>query len=74
MIFIQHLMDRICRDGPPFKLSDSPRLSDADTLRTFMREHPETSAGVVVHAGSEVRRLAEKVVALPWAILAGGLS
>jgi predicted AAA+ superfamily ATPase len=57
-----------------FKLSDAPRLGDADTLRTFMREYPETSAGVVVHAGSEVRRLAEKVVALPWAILAGGLS
>jgi len=56
-----------------FKLSDTPRLGDAGVLVTFMREHPETSAGVVVHSGGAIRRLSDKIVAVPWTAIAGTL-
>lgn len=52
------------------KLSEQPRYSDADNLRAFLREYPETQVGVLVYAGSEIRYLDEKIIALPWTYLA----
>jgi uncharacterized protein len=54
-----------------FKLADRVGFGDTGALRVFMSEHPETAAGVVVHSGGEVRRLADGIVAVPWTLLAG---
>jgi len=54
-----------------FKLADRARFGDADALRVFMRDYPETTAGVVVYGGAEIVRLADNIVAIPWTVIAG---
>jgi hypothetical protein len=54
------------------KLTRRPRYGDAEGLRLFLREYPEASCGLLVHAGGEVRRLDERIAAVPWTWLAGG--
>lgn len=54
------------------KLTNSPRFSDTENLRLFLEEYPETSAGILIHTGAEIRRLHEKIIALPWRLLAEG--
>lgn len=54
------------------KLSRAPRYTDGEGLRDFLREYPETVGGLLVHTGSEIRRLDERIVALPWNFLAAG--
>jgi len=51
------------------KLSRSAGYGDTVGLRAFMDEYSECAAGVVVYAGSEVRVLGERIVALPWTML-----
>jgi predicted AAA+ superfamily ATPase len=53
------------------KLAESVRFSDAAHLRTFMAEYPEANVGVVVYAGTQVRYLDERIVAIPWTLLTG---
>lgn len=53
------------------KRSSQPRYSDAESLRLFVREYPHTQCGVLVHTGSQIRRLDEKIIAVPWSWLAG---
>jgi predicted AAA+ superfamily ATPase len=48
------------------KLSSRIDYRDADDLETFLREYPEATAGLVVYSGRAIRRLSEKVVAIPW--------
>lgn len=48
------------------KLTSSPRYADADGLRYFIAEHPETSAGVLVHGGNDFAQLDRNIVAVPW--------
>lgn len=48
------------------KLSARPRYSDIESLKLFLDEYPETSAGVLVHGGGRVQIMHEKIVALPW--------
>jgi hypothetical protein len=52
------------------KLTPSPRFSDADGLRTFLEEHPDAKAGILVHTGPSIRRLDEKITAVPWWLIA----
>jgi len=54
------------------KLSPTPRYTDCEGLRLFLQEYPEASAGLLVHTGREIRRLDEKIVAVPWNFLAAG--
>lgn len=51
------------------KSSPTVRLSDTDSLTLFLKEYPETLGGVLVYSGSEIRRLHEKIVAVPWHLL-----
>ena len=51
------------------KLTTSPRFSDADGLLLFLEEYPETIQGILIHAGSSVKRLHEKILAVPWHVL-----
>ena len=53
------------------KLTAKPAFSDIENLRLFLQEYPETSAGVLVHAGDEVRVMDKKIIAIPWFLLGG---
>ncbi len=48
------------------KLSKNPRYRDTKGLVAFLAEHPNCSAGVLVHCEEEVLRLGERIVAVPW--------
>ncbi len=53
------------------KLADSVGLADTRGLERFMQDHPACKCGVAVYAGSQIKRLSDRVVALPWSVLAG---
>jgi predicted AAA+ superfamily ATPase len=53
------------------KVTDQPGFRHAEGLRKFLAVQPETVGGLLVHCGSEVRRLDEKIIAIPWTLLAG---
>ncbi len=53
------------------KSAKNPGYGDIQGLQTFLQQHPETSAGVLLHSGTSIKRLAEKIVALPWTMLTG---
>ncbi len=53
------------------KLSSTPQYSDCEGLRLFLEEYPETRCAVLVHTGREIRRLGERIIALPWTLLCG---
>jgi hypothetical protein len=44
---------------------------DAVPLRAFLEEYPEASGGLLLYGGRAVRRLGERIVALPWTLVAG---
>ena len=48
------------------KYTSKPKFKDIDNMRLFLDEYPETSAGVLLYTGDEVRQLHEKIIALPW--------
>ncbi len=52
------------------KMTDTIRFADATGLHTFIDLHPETSAGVLLYSGEKIQRISEKVVALPWQMIA----
>jgi len=54
------------------KLTNTPRYGDIETLRLFLNEYPECRAGALVYSGNEIVRLDEKIIAIPWPLLAGG--
>lgn len=51
------------------KKSPDPRYSDTKELQRFLADSPQTVAGILVYDGEEVRRLHEKIVAIPWRLL-----
>jgi predicted AAA+ superfamily ATPase len=53
------------------KLSTSPGYGDTNGLRTFMSQYAECAVGVVIHSGDRIRILGDRIVALPWSVLAG---
>jgi predicted AAA+ superfamily ATPase len=52
------------------KLTTNPRFGDADGLRLFLSEN-KAVGGVLLHDGQEIKRLDERIVALPWTMLTG---
>jgi hypothetical protein len=52
------------------KLSQTARYDDARGLERFLASHPNCRAGVLVYVGTEIVRLGEKIVAVPWTALA----
>lgn len=52
------------------KLSSSPGFKDTEGLRSFIKEYPETNAGILIHTGHKVIYFDEKIIALPWQMLA----
>ena len=53
------------------KLSDNLGYRDSAGLRLFLEKHPRTSAGLLIYGGHEIRRLDEKIVAIPWRLVTG---
>jgi predicted AAA+ superfamily ATPase len=54
------------------KLSSNLHYDDTEGLRLFLEEYPETVTGVLLYAGNTIRYFHEKIVAVPWRLLAGG--
>lgn len=48
------------------KLTKSPTFRDIKNLLIFMREHPHTVRGVLIHNGNSLKWLHSKVLAAPW--------
>ncbi len=53
------------------KMTPRPGFDDAAGLRAFLAAHPQASGGIIAHTGPAVRYLGERIIALPWTILAG---
>jgi len=51
------------------KLTNSPSYGDTRGLRYFIGEYPNTRCGILIHAGGEVKKFGDKIVAVPWSIL-----
>ncbi|MHB1665131.1 MAG: ATP-binding protein [bacterium] len=48
------------------KITKNPLVKDIKNLLIFMDDHPETVIGILLHSGSEIKRLNSKVIAVPW--------
>lgn len=53
------------------KMSEQVGFGDVEPLRVFLAEHPKTAFGVILYRGTELKQLAEKIVALPLAEILG---
>ncbi len=53
------------------KRTTQPGYGDAAGLRAFLADHPNTSGGLLLHSGREIRHLDKNIVALPWTMLTG---
>jgi len=52
------------------KLSRTARYDDVCDLERFLASHSACRAGVLICAGSEIIRLGQKLVAVPWTAIA----
>ena len=57
--------------GIEVKMTDAPGYRHAAGLAKFLSEHPQAVGGVLLHCGQQIRRLDEKIVAVPWSLLTG---
>lgn len=53
------------------KLTDNPGYRHTAGLREFIQLHPQAAGGILLHHGTEIRRLDENIVAVPWTELTG---
>jgi predicted AAA+ superfamily ATPase len=53
------------------KMASTVRYADTSGIAAFLQAYPNASAGVLVYTGEEIRRLGERIVAVPWQVLAG---
>jgi len=53
------------------KSTERPRYDDCHGLSQFLAATPDAVGGVLLHTGSEVRRMGEKIIALPWTAVTG---
>jgi len=57
--------------GIEAKLTDNLGYNDTKGLRMLMEQDKRVILGLVAYTGSEVRRLADRIYALPWTCLTG---
>lgn len=48
------------------KLTKNPTFNDIKNMLAFIEEYPQTIRGILLHAGSSIRWLHSKVLAVPW--------
>ncbi len=53
------------------KLTDNLGYRDTAGLRLFLEKHPKASGGLIVYGGTEVKRMDEKIIAIPWSFVTG---
>ena len=53
------------------KATTNPGYRDIAGLQSFLGEHPGAAAGLLLHSGSGIKRLDEKILAVPWTALTG---
>jgi predicted AAA+ superfamily ATPase len=53
------------------KRTNHPGYADVSGLRAFLKEYPQASGGLLIHSGREVRRLDQKIIAVPWTMMTG---
>ena len=56
--------------GIEVKVTDAPCYRHAADLAIFLSEHPQAVGGILLHSGPQIRRPDEKIVAVPWSLLA----
>jgi len=44
---------------------------DTAGIRLFLENHPTTAGGLIVYGGQQVKRMDEKIVAIPWSFITG---
>ncbi len=52
------------------KRTANPGYGDTAGLRSFQADYPH-SAGLLLHTGQEIRRLDERIIAVPWTMVTG---
>jgi len=57
--------------GIEVKMTDTPGYRHAAGLAKFLGEQPQAVGGILLHGGQQIRRLDEKIVAVPWSLLTG---
>ncbi len=55
------------------KMTTTARYGDAEGLRRFLRTVPQARGGIVLYHGSDITYLDDRIVALPWTLLAAGI-
>jgi predicted AAA+ superfamily ATPase len=53
------------------KRTSKPAFRDVSGIRTFLDQHPQTSGGLLITSGNEIRRMGENILAIPWTLLSG---
>lgn len=53
------------------KLTDNLGYRDTAGIRLFLEKHPKTAAGVILYSGREIKRMDEKIIAIPWTLITG---
>jgi predicted AAA+ superfamily ATPase len=53
------------------KLTDNLGYRDTAGLRLFFEDNPNASAGLILYSGARIKRLDEKIVAVPWSFVTG---
>lgn len=57
--------------GVEVKLTDNLGYRETAGLRLFLENHPKASGGLVVYGGRQIKRMDEKIVAIPWSLITG---
>jgi uncharacterized protein len=53
------------------KQTNHPSYGDASGIRAFLSDHPDVIGGLLLHSGPEIRRLDERILAVPWPMITG---
>lgn len=53
------------------KRTGHPGYGDANGLNAFLSHYPDAAGGLLLHGGTEIRRLGERILAAPWTMVTG---
>ncbi|MEW5818414.1 MAG: DUF4143 domain-containing protein, partial [Spirochaetota bacterium] len=54
------------------KMNPEPGYSDVSGIKTFIQEHLKYDVtGILIHSGTRIKRLDEKIIAIPWRLITG---
>jgi hypothetical protein len=53
------------------KSTKNPGYRDIAGLSAFLKENRGAASGLLLHSGREIKRLDEKIIAVPWSMLTG---